>query len=235
MHTGPLFRRYAHDRGEWDVGLHIPEGPAPEQGFAMLVVMDAALHFDAAVAAAKALARRPGKTDVGPTIILGVASGLDWGHDGARREQELLRDGEGHAALGALIAMVIADAAMIAPVDTARRAIMGHSFGALFALDAMAASDLFDSCIAISPSFWRLPALAGDVAQAIGGRDRRIMLVSGGEEPRINADLPAAAASLAESAHLTCVTLPGEDHGSTPFAALPMALRFLHGTVRQSV
>lgn len=234
--TGLLFRRYVSDGLKWDVGVDIPKEAPPEGGFPMLVIMDAALHFDAAVAGARALARRPLKTGVGPTIVLGIASGADWGHDGVRRERELVQDGADHAVLHDLVEAVATDVATRAPINGARRTIMGHSFGGLFALGALGrATGLFDSCIAISPSFWRVPDFARTVARAIAGSERRILLASGSEEPRINADMSAAADILAGSAEVRHVVLQGEDHGSAPFAVLPMALRFLHGDVRQTV
>lgn len=228
--TGFHLRRYTLDGATWDVAVALPDGPAPVDGFPLLLVTDGALHFDAAAAAARALARRPLKTDIGPSIVVGIASGIDWSHDPARREAELRPDGADNATLRRLLPLLLADIAALAPVEPERRAIMGHSFGGLFALDAIArVPEGFTACIAISPSIWNAPDLPARVAGALSGRNARILLVSGEREPRINADLPAATATLAA----TQVTLPCEDHGSIVFAALPLALRFLHGTVRQ--
>lgn len=231
--TGVLLRRYGQDAAAWDVAVAMPEGPAPDRGFPLLVVLDGALHFDAAVAAARALARRPGKTEVGPMIVLGIASGRDWSHDAERRERALLPGAADNAALHAVLRLALDEVAAMAPVDPVRRAVMGHSFGGLFALDALVREPgLFGTCIALSPSLWNAPGLAENVAAALAGRDARILLASGEQEPQINADLPAAAAILAEVARVERAVLPGEDHGSIPFAALPMALRFVHGVIR---
>lgn len=230
--SGFHLRRYGSGREAYDVAVSVPGEPAPARGFPLLVVLDAALHFDAVAAAARALSRRADKTGVAPMVAIGIASGIDWSHDAARRERDLPPGGEGHAGLSALVDRVIGDVATLAPVDPARRAILGHSFGGLFALDALGGAGRFDRCIAVSPSLWRAPGLAGRLADRVAGRGTRILIVSGDREMRINADLPAATRALSRTAQVRTVALPGEDHGSIPFAALPMALRFLNDVTR---
>ncbi|HWK35487.1 alpha/beta hydrolase [Sphingomonas sp.] len=230
--TGFHLRRYDLDGAAYDVAVAVPEGPEPAQGFPLLVVMDGAIHFDAVAAAAAALARRPGKTEVGSSVVVGIASGAGWSHDPALRERDLLPDGAGCDALHRLLGTrVLPDVAALAPVDPARRALFGHSFGGVFALDALARD--FSTCIAVSPSLWRAPDLAARVAAAIAGRDVRVLIAWGAREPQGDADLPAAIDTLAAAgARVTHATIADEDHGSVPFAVLPMALRFVHGVTR---
>lgn len=228
--TGYRLRRYALTDRAYDVAVALPDTPPPPGGFALLVLTDGALHFDAAAGAAAALRRRPEKTRVAPAIVAGIASGADWSHDGDARARALV---PGEPDAGALLTLIrerlIPDIAALAPVASGQGAILGHSLGGLFALHALAAAPaLFRTAIALSPSLWRLPDLAAQVGQTIGGRGARILLASGEYEPKINADLPAAAEALGQGAEVTRLKLAGEDHGSIPFAALPAALRFLH-------
>lgn len=233
--TGFHLRRYDAGGEAYDVAVAVPAGPAPAEGFALLVVTDAALHFDAVAGAAAALARRPAKTDVGPTVVVGIASGASWSHDPARRERDLLPDGAGAAALHRLLqTRLLPDVATLAPIDPRRRALFGHSFGGLFALDALArAPDGFSACVAVSPSVWRAPGLPARVADAVAGGDARILIAWGAREPQAEADLPAAVAALtARGAPVAHAAIASEDHGAIPFAVLPMALRFVHGVTR---
>lgn len=227
--TGYHRRRFGGAMAAWDVMAAVPPGTVPADGAALLLLTDGALHFDAAAAAAAALARRPEKTGVGPTIVVGIASGPDWSHDADRRRDSLLPGGDAAEDLQSVVRDVVTAVAELGRVDPALRAIFGHSFGGLFALQMLAvAPGLFETAIAVSPSFWRAPTLPDAVAAVIG-HDTRILLASGEREEAINADLPRAQAALARSgARVSRRTYPDEDHGSVAFTALPAALRFLH-------
>ncbi|MGN5373312.1 alpha/beta hydrolase [Sphingomonas hankookensis] len=228
LRTGFHLRRYDAGGEAYDVAVAVPAEASPAEGFPLLVVMDGAIHFDAVAAAARALARRPGKTGVAPMVVVGIASGAGWSHDPARRERDFLPDGDGMAALHELVReRVLPDIATLAPIDPARRAILGHSFGGVFALDALALGG-FGAGVAFSPSIRRAPQLPERIAG-----DVRLLIAWGGREPQAQADLPGTVATLiANGVHVDHAVFPDEDHGSIVFAALPMALRFVHGITR---
>jgi predicted alpha/beta superfamily hydrolase len=111
--------------------------------------------------------------------------------------------------------------------DPAQAVLMGHSMSGLFVLEARAAGAPFARYAAISPSIWWNPAVVAaqperaNLLVAVGAREEMAGLPPAHLARRMvsNArDLEARGASLR--------VLEDEDHGSTPYAALPAVLRF---------
>lgn len=229
---GPTGRAYA-------LTLFLPSAPPPPGGYPALVVLDGDLHGPVLAGAAEAQARRPAKTGVGPTVVLGV-SPADAGRGARERDYTFAPSalagvfdgptGDGPALLDSLEAEILPALRAAAPIDATRLGLFGHSLGAMFVLEALAARpQLFRAWIAISPSLWWKP----DVASAISG-GHRVFLAVGGEEsnPGAPRDMVGPLRALANAMDVPARLLAGEDHGSAPVAAAPAALRFLHGADR---
>lgn len=232
--TGNFLARFGAGTDGYDVALALPTEAPPDQGWPLVVVTDAAIHFDAVAAAAAALSRRPEKTNVTPLAVLGIASGLDWSHDQARRVRSYVPDADGDpdGLLSLIGNEVLSAVSVLTPVDPGEISIVGHSFGGLFALHALGARpDLIRRCVAVSPSLWKAPDVARRLAAKGDAMSARLMIVSGATEERINDALREPMDAFERAGmHVERLMLAGEDHGSSYFAALPAVLRFLRRT-----
>jgi|GEM_PF-2363188 len=225
-------RRYAVAGDAWDVALALPPSLAQaEVAPALLIVLDGSIHFEAMAATVAALERRSEKTMVGPTVIVGIASGIGWTHDSARRIEAFVPGETAHAHFSDLICgTLMPELSSLFALDPARCGIFGHSFGGVFALDvALRMPELFGAAIAVSPSLWRAPDLFGGAASP-PTRGQRILLASGEREPdRINDPLRETVGRLEQRGReARYLLMPDEDHGSVPFTVMPAALRLLH-------
>ena len=215
----------------YDIVVATPDGPAPAQGFASILVLDGGRYFPAVAAGVRALSHRPQKTGVEPLVVIGVC------HDEAdgRLEDARARDfpstpspepgpsrpeGQGDAFRRFLTEEVLSAAGHVAPLDPGRRTLFGHSLGGLFVIETREARpDLFARWISISPSlWWRTPdaLIAGpEVLVGYGEAETRRDMRS-----RIEAWAMAKADDRPRRS-----MAKGADHGSAPFALLPDALR----------
>lgn len=136
--------------------IAIPSVLPPPEGFPLVYMVDGNALFPGAVAAARLLAGRPDVTGVGPAILLGIGYPDCAAFDPDRRARDLLPDGGGADRFLDFIATeVLALVTGLAPVDPGRRALIGHSFGGLFALHALfTRPQLFGTLVAGSPSIW---------------------------------------------------------------------------------
>lgn len=229
---GPTGRDYA-------LTLFLPDQPPPPQGYAAVAILDGDLHGPILAGTAQALSRRTAKTGVGPTVVLGI-SPADTARGARERDYTFAppaldgvfqgATGDGPALLDTLADVILPALVAAAPVDPARLGLFGHSLGALFVLETLAARpDLFRAWMAVSPSLWWHPS----AAPARGGQGR-VFLAVGAEEsnPGAARDMVAPLRALADALDAPARVLTGEDHGSAPVAAMPAALRFLHGTDR---
>lgn len=220
--------------------LALPAAPPPPGGYAALVTLDGATHFDILAGTAAALTGRPAKTRVGPTVVVGLAP-LEGSRElaypfGPPAAPEAVPGpvGDGAGTLAVLAGRVLPRLRAAAPIDPARLGLFGHSLGGLFALEAMAAQpDLFARWMVVSPSVWWRPQVVQDAAAAISGQGSgqgRVMLACGAREMavvsprRMGERLEATARALGTP----LLRLADEDHGSAAIAAMPAALRFLH-------
>lgn len=142
--------------------------------------------------------------------------------------------------------------AKIAPVDTGKEALFGHSLGGLAVLHALFTHpERYDSFIAASPSIWAAPVL-WDEQQAFGRRVEQgltpphILLTMGEKEQ----DGPAAPAkmvdnmremarrlrtiqSLGKPLPVQDVVFTDEDHGSVQQPSVSRAIAFAFGKAEQ--
>ena len=139
----------------------------------MLYVLDGNAYFHHAVVWSRSLAYKPALTDVDPAIIVGLGypdaadfdldrRTLDYTPPVSHATLQARPNGDpwpetgGAAAFLAFVEQVVKPRIESEyPVDRARQALFGHSFGGLFTLySAFTAPHLFRSFLASSPSIW---------------------------------------------------------------------------------
>ena len=214
--------------------INTPDADQPAQGWPALILLDADAYFTATAEMAQRLARRMAKTRIEPMLVVGVSLaspnrhatfGFSVGADPSRPAPQ------GRQLLDRLVHEVLP---LIAAegADRARLTLMGHSMSGLFVLEARAAAAPFARHIAISPSIWANPSVV--TAQPAGSGSADDLLVVVGAQEEMDHLSPAHLArrmvsntlSLAGRAGVALSVLDDEDHGSTPYASLPAALRF---------
>lgn len=235
------------------VTLTVPPGQAPEGGFPLLVVLDGDSLAITVAQNAVRLARRPAKTRIGPMVVVGIA------REGGKRDGSPSRYadftagppaevtpalqgavwGRADALLARIEGEVLALVKAQAPINAERIALMGHSLGGVFVLNALAAeASVFSSFVAVSPSIWWNPeAIEADFAADVIGSRRLLLLVGETEEATTGTGAGRAVVSRVVSlgAQLEALSpgqvevhvAPDEDHGSMPVATLARALRFV--------
>lgn len=146
----------ARDGRVYRLLIGLPAEPAPPAGFPLLVLVDGNALFATAMSSARLQAGRSEVTGVGPAIVLGIGYPGDRPFDVERRQRDLLPVADGADRFLDVIASDILPALSgIAPLDPRRRALIGHSYGGLFALHALfTRPGLFASHVASSPSIW---------------------------------------------------------------------------------
>ena len=238
--------------------VHIPGGTAPPGGRPVLYALDGNVTFPALALMARTAGgrRRPAPVVVGigyardgdfgpprsrdytpPTAPAGPATegGADLFLDFIERELKPL--------IGALV-----------PLDPARQALFGHSYGGLLALHGLFTRPaMFQAWLAASPSIWYgeravLAGLPGFAQRLAGLEEERSLLLTVGEREQPAGDparlhgrrqlaarrrqvdaareLGARLAADGLPARVEFVLLEGEDHGSALYPALARGLAF---------
>ncbi|MGO4671319.1 alpha/beta hydrolase [Bosea sp. 2YAB26] len=169
--------------------IAIPPGPAPAAGFPVIYLVDGNALFATAVETAQLQGRRQDVTGVDPAIIVGIGYPIDAPFDGARRQGDLLPDeGGADRFLDFIEESVKPAVAALAAIDPSRQALVGHSFGGLFALHALfTRPEQFRSYVAGSPSIWWNDRAievseASFVARRRDGPLPRLLITAGGSE-----------------------------------------------------
>lgn len=144
------------ERGPYRIFLGIPPTPPPPQGYPLFVVLDANATFATAYDAMRIQSRRPERTAVDPTVVLGIGYPTDAPHDVVRRGADYTTRTGGISALQDFIEHDVRPSIEARlPIDPLRRALFGHSLGGLFVLQAMfSRATGFRTFIAASPSIW---------------------------------------------------------------------------------
>lgn len=152
--------------------LFIPDGPAPADGWPLLVLTDGNATFPFAAACLGTQAPYPAATNVGWGIIAAIGYPTVDFYDGLRRSWDLapppgrsyppftvggppVVTGGAEKFLAFVSDQLVPRIAELAPVDAGRRSLFGHSFGGLFTLHALfERPDLFANWFAASPSIY---------------------------------------------------------------------------------
>jgi hypothetical protein len=162
----------------WRIFLHRPSGPAPEAGWPVLYLLDANAVMGIAVDALRVQAGYPAGTGMGNAVLVGIGYPTEAPYDSVRRSWDYspppgrsfpphtpggpeVRTGGADLFLDFIEAELKPRIAGLAPIDPARQAIFGHSFGGLFVLHALFTRPrAFADWIAISPTiYWEDAAL----------------------------------------------------------------------------
>lgn len=136
--------------------LRVPDQPAPAGGFPVIVLVDGHALFATAQAAVQLQAGRPDATGVCHGVLIGIGYPGGAPFDAERRQHDLL-PGPGGADrfLDDILERMLPAVASRVPLNGTRRALIGHSFGGLFALHTLfTRSNAFEAIIAGSPSIW---------------------------------------------------------------------------------
>jgi predicted alpha/beta superfamily hydrolase len=222
----------------------------------VLWVLDGASLFPSVARAVAILSRRADATGVSPMVVVGVDHDPP---DKARRDAEYsfgpCRDpaglscpaefGGGEAMLERLISLFTQTVQSRAQCDGERQALLGHSLGGLFALNALA---LRPACIrvagAISPSIWWDASAVQNALSAMPDVGQSLFLAAGSREEPAEIRQPAderrtargivrearTAATIVEerlgTGRVKLAIAEDEDHASAFLTVLPAFLRF---------
>lgn len=214
--------------------INTPSDEQPPQGWPALILLDGEAYFTAAAEMAQRLARRTTKTRIAPLMILGIA--LDNRADrhaafGFSPVSAQARPPLGQQLLRRL-ALDVPPLMQAEGADPTNLTLFGHSMSGLFVLEARAAAAPFARYVAASPSIWSKPSIIS--AQPSGLSSAKDLLVVVGAQEEMDG-LPQAhlarrmisnTRTLLDRGAVTLNVLKVEDHGSSPYASLPAALRF---------
>lgn len=148
----------------YQVSVAMPDGPAPENGHAVIYVLDGNTMFLTTVEAVRAHARRRDAGSDKRAIVVGI--GYPEGVDiAAARTFDLTPDaheprnrhpsGGADAFLAFIVDELKPRIAREFSVDPQRQALIGHSFGGLFTIGTLTRRpDVFQTYVGMSSSFW---------------------------------------------------------------------------------
>jgi predicted alpha/beta superfamily hydrolase len=249
--------------------LHIPAGEPPPGGWPMITVLDANAVMGLVVDTLRVLALLPRESGVrSAAVVAGIGYRTEEPYDLARRSFDLTpppgrdipaaegrpgaRTGGADELLDFIEEVVKPLAAQSAPIDASRHALLGHSFGGLFALHALfTRPGAFRDHVAGSPSiWWENSAILGAAERFIVRADRpsplRLLMTVGEYEqslapwhdpawrPRMEMmRMVDQARSLADKLRplpgleVGFKALPGEGHMSAFPIAVQRGLRFI--------
>lgn len=217
-----------------DVRVMTPQGERPEGGWPVLVLLEGEAFFDAAAQVAGRLLRRSAKTRVDAMIVAGVTlSGVAdrvAAYAFTPGPQDQTPEPRGAALLAQLTTQVLPRLAELG-ADPQQAVLMGHSMSGLFVLEARAARAPFARHVAVSPSIWWNPAVIAAQPQP-GAQDDLLIAVGAREEmeglppAHLGRRMISNARDLTARGGASLRVFEDEDHGSTPYAALPSILRF---------
>lgn len=259
----------------WRIFLYRPPSEPPERGWPVLYYLDANAVAGTAADIMRVQAAWPLGTGIEWGVMVGIGYPVDGAYDSVRRSWDLgpppgktypphtpggpdVRTGGADAFLAFLEEDLKPEVARRIAVDSARQAILGHSFGGLFVLHALFQRPAaFSRWISASPAIWWEGAGIVDAAEAFTAaatpKSGRVLLLAGEYEQKLAPfqigapDEEQRRASFAESrivdnARLMSerlaqvpglasefVLLPGETHMSVLPACLNLAIRFAFG------
>ncbi|WP_338664465.1 alpha/beta hydrolase-fold protein [Pararoseomonas sp. SCSIO 73927] len=154
------------------VFLHVPAGEPPPEGWPMITVLDANAVMGLVVDTIRVLAFLPREAGIrSAAVVAGIGYRTDDPYDLVRRSFDLtpppgrempaaegrpaMRTGGADELLDFIEETVKPLARRAAPIDASRHAVLGHSFGGLFALHALfTRPGAFRDYVAGSPAIW---------------------------------------------------------------------------------
>lgn len=240
--------RAAANDHDYRISLFTPDTPPPEGGFPSMILLDGTALFATVAETVNRLSRRPEATGVQPAVIIGVGHHGEDLYDVAQRHRDFTpgpaaaeatphETGGADRFLAFLIDELLPLVAQTAPLDPARRALIGHSLAGLFTLHALAARPpAFAAYGAISPSIWWDRDGVMRAVTSLKDRSPRLFLAAG-ERERTAAASPRGDRRMIESVedlaartapliHTALHIFPEEDHGSVVSVATTRFLRF---------
>lgn len=192
------------DGKTYRIFVAVPPGPAPQQGYATLFVLDGNAYFTGMAEAMRSLMAFPevhqkdSVRKAHPTIVVGIAYPGDAVLDGPRRSRDFLppsdnpkdierlrggQPGGADAFLAFLTGELRSALAGRYPLRDDQHTLAGHSLGGYFVLHALAHQpDAFQRYVSISPStWWGGHRILSDLANHPLG-DARVMLAVAKDE-----------------------------------------------------
>lgn len=153
----------------YQVSVAVPKGPVPEQGFAVIYLLDANASFATVVETHRRLSRRPDATGVGAAVIVGIGHDTEALYDTRMRQRDFTpaqsagpnqSDGGADEFLEVIQTQVQPLICQEFAADPRRQILAGHSLAAFFTLWVLARQpEAFQGYIALSPSLWWDPTL----------------------------------------------------------------------------
>ncbi|MCR0983222.1 alpha/beta hydrolase [Roseomonas populi] len=235
--------------------LSWPEAPVPSGGYPVLFLADGGAAFPTAAEIARLRTGR-GAKDVGPGLVVGLGHAGEGPYDRAARTRDYTPSfpaapagtGGADAFLDFILGDLLPELERRFPVDRARLALFGHSFGGLLALYAfLSRPGLFHRVAAASPSLWFAEGAPMEMARRFAaapppaGAGSSLLLTVGGLEEaddgtprgpvRVARRMVTRARDLATilrggGVSVDFTEFPGENHGSVLPAALSRAVPF---------
>lgn len=253
--TGQRYRIY----------INIPTTPAPSAGHPVLFALDGNATFPALALMARSTASRSASTGRTAPVVVGIGypSGQDFGggrtRDYTPPSGKATPAGEGGADL--FLDFIERElkplVATLAPLDPARQALFGHSYGGLCTLHALfTRPGMFQTYLAASPSIWYgerviLSEVDGFAKRVAALPAKPSLMLTAGEleafktrgtppqgreavaaERRMVGEAEQLAGKLAKSGNLARVEyhlLAKENHGTAMFPAMARGMEFLIG------
>ncbi|SEO88290.1 hypothetical protein SAMN04488134_11559 [Amphibacillus marinus] len=235
---------------KFQINVATPNLPAPEQGFAVLYILDGNAYFTLIKELVRLQNFRPEKTGIDQMILVGIGypdtdifndnrmydftppaetvkliertDGLSWPeHSGADHFLDFIEQ-----TLKPKIEATY-------PVDQTNQALFGHSLGGLFTLYALfTRSHLFQQFIAFSPSiWWNEQHVLTKEAELMNGQVKRLFIAAENSEQKFMYDdahaLYQRLVQREQLNHVEFFSLDDENHMSIVPTGLSRALRFV--------
>jgi uncharacterized protein len=241
---------------EYRIMISTPTEPAPANGYPVIYVLDGNWMFGTTLDAVRRISPRP---DVDEAVIVGIGYPTGTKIDGARMLDLTpafvgMPEGAGGATdfLSFIEKQLKPHVASKFKIDIRREALIGHSFGGLFALNTLLAKPAaFDTYVIASPSVWFGEKALDDLKPGFADRlstsaDRPSVLIAVGEhEQTADPDFQPMDLKMLQSrrqvenarayqAYLSSMglvdakfeLLDGEDHSTVVPAAISRGVRF---------